>query len=150
LISLIHIEKLKQILGAVLDENEFLSPYGIRSLSKLHEKTYSVKIYDQVYSLEYAPGVSNTRIFGNNSNWRGPVWFPINYLLIRSLNAYYQYYGDALKVEFPTRSANFLNLREVAVHLKSRLVRTYRRINRGIKHLIKLLTKDSSRSMTTH
>ncbi|MDP4223367.1 MAG: glucosidase [Bacteroidota bacterium] len=125
LISLIHIEKLKRLLNAVLDENEFLSGYGIRSVSKRHLKPYEIEINNQLHTLEYTPGESTSRIFGSNSNWRGPIWFPVNYLLIRSLNSYYLYFGDELKVEFPTGTGNFLNLHEVAFQLKMRLLRIF-------------------------
>ena len=125
LISLIHIEKLKKLLDAVLDEEEFLSPYGIRSVSKNHTKSYEIEINNETYSLQYTPGESTTNIFGNNSNWRGPIWFPVNYLIIRSLGAYYQYFGDEFKVEFPSRSGNFMNLREVAIQLKMRLLKLF-------------------------
>jgi hypothetical protein len=125
LISLIYIEKLQQLLTAILDEDEFLSPYGIRSVSKKHSNAYEVEIDNQVHSLQYTPGESQTKIFGGNSNWRGPIWFPVNYLIIRSLNAYYQYYGNDLKVEFPTRSGNYLNLKEVALELSKRLQKIF-------------------------
>ena len=122
LISLIYLERLQKLLGAVLDEEEFLSPYGIRSVSKKHTTSYQIEIDGQLFSLQYSPGESTTKIFGSNSNWRGPVWFPGNYLLIHSLNAYYQYLGNEFKVEFPSRSGNFMNLREVAIQLKKRLL----------------------------
>ena len=122
LISLIHIEKLKALLSIVLDEEEFLSPFGIRSVSKKHEAGYHIGINDQIYSLRYTPGESTTEIFGSNSNWRGPIWFPVNYLLIRSLDTYYQYFGNTLKVEFPSRSGNYINLKEAGAELKKRLL----------------------------
>jgi hypothetical protein len=122
LISLIHMEKLTALLATVLDEEEFLSPFGIRSVSKKHESGYQVEINNQLYSLKYTPGESTTEIFGSNSNWRGPIWFPVNYLLIRSLETYYQYFGDDLKVEFPTRSGNYVNLKKVGNELKRRLL----------------------------
>jgi len=125
LISLIHIEKLQKLLYAVLDEEEFLSAWGIRSVSKKHTNRYEVSIDGQTFSLQYNPGESTSKIFGSNSNWRGPIWFPVNYLLIWSLRAYYQYFGDELKVEFPSRSGNFMNLKEVAMQLKMRLIRIF-------------------------
>ena len=125
LISLIYIERLQQLLAALLDEDEFLSPYGIRSVSKKHSTPYEVEIDNQVYSLQYNPGESQTKIFGGNSNWRGPIWFPANYLIIRSLKAYHQFYGDEFKVEFPTRSGNYLNLKEVAIELNKRLQKIF-------------------------
>src|SRR6185437_2752303 len=113
LITLIYQDKLEELLKALLDEKEFLSPYGIRSVSKKHEKAYVVTIAGQIFSLKYEPGESSSRIFGGNSNWRGPIWFPMNYLIIESLKAYYNYFKDSLKVQFPTGSTNYLNLKEV-------------------------------------
>ena len=106
----------------VLDESEFLSPGGIRSLSKRHEKPYSISIEGEDYSINYEPGESNTSMFGGNSNWRGPVWFPTNYLLIESLREYYKYYGDDLKLEFPSNSGNKLNLSQIADEVSNRLI----------------------------
>jgi hypothetical protein len=131
LISLIHIHKLKALLVAVLDENEFLSPYGIRSVSKKHSSGYHVEINNKLYSLNYTPGESTSEIFGSNSNWRGPIWFPVNYLLIRSLNAYYQYFGDEFKVEFPSGSGNLLNLWETGMELKKRLLSIFQQDEKG-------------------
>lgn len=125
LISLIHIDKLKSLIYVILDQEEFLSPYGIRSVSKKHEEVYNIEIYGQLFSLQYTPGESTTQIFGSNSNWRGPIWFPVNYLIIQSLKAYYQYFGDEFKVEFPSRSGKFMNLKEIAVQLKNCLTRIF-------------------------
>ncbi len=121
LISLVHIEKLKKLLYALLDENEFLSPFGIRSVSKMHSKTYEVEIGGQLFSLHYDPGESTTKMFGGNSNWRGPIWFPMNFMIIRSLKIYHNFYGDDLKVEFPSRSGNYLNLGQVGDEISKRL-----------------------------
>jgi hypothetical protein len=125
LISLIYLEKLHKLLEAILDEDEFLSPYGIRSVSKKHTAGYHIEVDGQSLSLQYDPGESTSKIFGSNSNWRGPVWFPMNYLIIHSLNAYYQYLGNEFKVEFPSRSGNLINLREVAIQLKTRLLKIF-------------------------
>jgi hypothetical protein len=125
LISLIYIEKLQKLLEALLDEEEFLSPFGIRSVSKKHTTSYALEIDKQMYSLQYDPGESTTKLFGGNSNWRGPIWFPVNYLIIRSLKAYYQYFGDEFKVAFPSRSGNYLNLSEVAIELNTRLQKIF-------------------------
>src|SRR6185312_4327249 len=93
--------RLRRMLLYILDENEFLSPFGIRSLSKVHaKKPYVFKTETQDYRVEYVPGESTTNMFGGNSNWRGPVWFPINYLLIESLERYHHFFGDSFKVEF--------------------------------------------------
>jgi hypothetical protein len=106
----------------MLDEKEFLSPYGIRSLSKVHEKEpYVYHLGDTMLQVEYVPGESRSDLFGGNSNWRGPVWFPINYLLIEALERYHHYYGDSLRVECPTGSGNRMNLSEVAGELTKRI-----------------------------
>jgi hypothetical protein len=125
LISLIGIEKLQKLLAVLLDEEEFLSPYGIRSVSKKHTRSYKIEIEKQLYSLQYDPGESTTRIFGSNSNWRGPIWFPMNYLIIQSLKAYYKYFGDEFKAEFPSRSGNYLNLEQVALQINERLQKIF-------------------------
>jgi hypothetical protein len=125
LISLISIEKLQKLLAVLLDEEEFLSPYGIRSVSKKHARSYEIDIDNQLYSLQYDPGESTTRVFGINSNWRGPIWFPMNYLIIQSLKAYYQYFGDEFKAEFPSRSGNYLNLKDIALQINSRLQKIF-------------------------
>ncbi len=116
-------EHLVSILRYMLDENEFLSPYGIRSLSKYHlDNPYTLHAGGKSYPINYQPGESQTGLFGGNSNWRGPIWFPINYLIIESLQKFHRYYGDTLKVEFPTRSGQWLNLEEVATELSKRLM----------------------------
>jgi hypothetical protein len=125
LISLIKIEKLQKLLTVLLDEDEFLSPYGIRSLSKKHTQSYDIEIDNEWFSMQYEPGESTTKLFGSNSNWHGPVWFPMNYLIIRSLKAYYQYFRNDMKVEFPSRSGNLMNLKEVAIQLNARLQKIF-------------------------
>ena len=125
LISLIYLEKLQKLMKVLLDEEEFLSPYGIRSVSKKHTTGYEIEIDKQLFSLQYDPGESTTKIFGSNSNWRGPIWFQMNYLIIRSLKAYYQYFGNEFKVEFPTRSGIYVNLKEVAIQLNMRLQKIF-------------------------
>ncbi len=115
-------EQLIRVLRYVLDEEEFLSPYGIRSISRYHAKHPFVFHADgQEYRVDYQPAESNTALFGGNSNWRGPIWFPINYLLIETLEIYYLFYGDELKVECPTGSGRMMNLMEVAHELGRRL-----------------------------
>ena len=119
-------QRLERVLRYVLDENEFLSPYGIRSLSKYHrDNPYVFQCSGQEYRVEYVPGESNTNLFGGNSNWRGPIWFPVNYLLIEALERYHYFYGDSLKVECPTGSGRWMNLAEVAQELSSRLVKLF-------------------------
>ncbi|MBA3722231.1 MAG: glucosidase [Parachlamydiaceae bacterium] len=124
LMSILTKDRLISVLKYMLDPNEFLSEYGIRSLSKYHEDhTYSLDLEDQKYCIKYQPGESDFRnIAGGNSNWRGPIWLPINFLIIESLQKYYHYYGDELKVEFPTGSGNWLNLWDVSTQLSTRLM----------------------------
>ncbi len=131
LFSLIPKERLVRLLQHMLDESEFLAPGGIRSLSKRHEEKYSVKIEGEDYSIDYQPGESNTSMFGGNSNWRGPVWFPTNYLLIESLREYHKYYGDDLKLEFPSKSGNLMNLDQIADEISNRLISIFTEDNYG-------------------
>jgi hypothetical protein len=119
-------ERLERMLRYMLDENEFLSPYGIRSVSKYHERNpYVFHVNGSEYRVDYVPGESNSGLFGGNSNWRGPIWFPINYLLIEALERYHHFYGDALKVECPTGSGHMMNLQQVADELRARLARIF-------------------------
>jgi hypothetical protein len=121
-------ERLRRILTKMLDENEFLSPYGIRSLSKFHEQhPFVFHVQGQEYRVDYLPAESNTGMFGGNSNWRGPVWMPVNALIVRALINLYNFYGDAFKVECPTGSGNLMNLFEVAQELSRRLTSTFLR-----------------------
>lgn len=118
--------KLRRILHTMLDENEFLSPYGIRSVSKYHqEHPYCLKLDGEEYNIDYEPAESTNAMFGGNSNWRGPIWFPINYLIIESLQKFHYYLGDDFKVEFPTGSDKEMNLWEVAQELSKRLTRIF-------------------------
>ncbi|MDT8379962.1 MAG: hypothetical protein RQ739_13825 [Desulfotignum sp.] len=115
-------EKLIRVLQYMLDESEFLSPYGIRSLSKFHaDHPYVFNAGGQEMRVNYNPGESNTGLFGGNSNWRGPIWFPVNYLIIEALESYHHHYGEDLKVELPTNSGNWCNLQEVADEISRRL-----------------------------
>jgi hypothetical protein len=121
-------ERLIRVLRYVLDENEFLSPYGVRSLSRVHRDRPFVLLADGVeYSVEYSPGESTSGLFGGNSNWRGPVWFPLNYLLVEALERYHYFYGDSLTVECPTGSGRFLNLSDVAGEIASRISKLFLR-----------------------
>ena len=116
----------------MLDENEFLSPYGIRALSAYHrDHPYMVELNGQKHSVRYEPGESSTGLFGGNSNWRGPIWFPVNYLLIQSLRRFHDYYGESLRVECPTGSGQLMNLNEVADEISRRLVSTFQRNRQG-------------------
>ncbi len=120
--------KLERVLARLLDENEFLSPFGIRSLSKHHaEHPFEFEAGGRQYRVAYTPGESDTWLFGGNSNWRGPIWFPVNYLIIEALERYYYFYGDNLKVECPTGSGRLMNLKQVANELNARLARLFLR-----------------------
>src|SRR5439155_1562529 len=120
-------EKLIRVLRVTLDEKEFLSPYGLRSLSAYHrDHPTTCNLNGQEFEAHYAPGEGDTDLFGGNSNWRGPIWFPLNYLIIEALEKYHHYYGEGMKVEFPTGSKRMLNLQEVAHELSSRLASIFR------------------------
>jgi hypothetical protein len=122
ILALVNPDRLRRILSKMLDENEFLSPYGIRSLSKFHEQNpYIFYTGGQAYHVGYLPAESDTGMFGGNSNWRGPVWLPVNVLLIRALMNFYAYYGDNFKVECPTGSGKLMNLFEVSKEISDRL-----------------------------
>jgi hypothetical protein len=132
MIALLNPERLRRILTKMLDENEFLSPYGIRSLSKFHEQhPYVFHVQGQEYRVDYLPAESNTGMFGGNSNWRGPIWMPVNALIIRALLNFYLYYGDNFKIECPTGSGKMMNLFEVAKEISDRLTRIFLRDDRG-------------------
>ena len=131
-LALVNPERLRRILTKMLDENEFLSPYGIRSLSKFHEQhPYVFNVGGQEYRVDYLPAESNTGMFGGNSNWRGPIWMPVNALLIRALLSFYLYYGDNFKIECPTGSGNLMNLFEVAREITNRLTKIFVRDKAG-------------------
>ncbi|MBJ6143177.1 glucosidase [Hymenobacter sp. BT559] len=122
LLSLMRRSRLKALLRRMLDETEFLSEYGIRALSRYHhEHPYVYRAGKTDFVVQYLPGESDSGMFGGNSNWRGPVWFPINFLIVESLQRFHSYYGDSFKVEYPTRSGNLLTLNEVADALAGRL-----------------------------
>lgn len=126
LLSLVDETKLRRILARMLDEERFLGPHGIRSLSRVHlDEPYEFDVGGTVYSVQYEPAESTTGMFGGNSNWRGPVWFPVNLLIIRALLQHYQYYGDAFRIECPTGSGNEMTLFEVAKEIADRLVATF-------------------------
>jgi hypothetical protein len=126
IMALVNPERLRRILTKMLDENEFLSPYGVRSLSKFHDQhPYIFHADGQEHRVDYLPGESNTGMFGGNSNWRGPVWMPVNALIIRALLNFYLYYGDNFKIECPTGSGKLMNLFEVSREISSRLTRIF-------------------------
>jgi hypothetical protein len=132
ILALVNPERLRRILGHMLNENEFLSSYGIRALSRYHaEHPYVFNANGQEYRVNYLPAESDTGMFGGNSNWRGPIWMPVNALLIRALLSFYLYYGDSFKVECPTGSGNSMNLFEVAREIANRLTRIFLRDKSG-------------------
>jgi hypothetical protein len=127
LLSIVPHDRLTRIMTALLDEKEFLSPGGIRSLSKAHEIPYEISINNEVLGLNYQPGESTSAIFGGNSNWRGPIWMPMNYLLVLSLKKYGEFYQDDVKVAFPAGSDNLITLEEVSFELASRLISIFKK-----------------------
>jgi hypothetical protein len=127
LLALTSRDRLRRVLRYLLDEQEFLSTYGIRSLSRYHlEHPFRMEVAGQTYEVKYTPGESTTQMFGGNSNWRGPVWFPINFLLIQALERYHDFYGTHLMIEYPTGSGQALTLQEVADELKKRHAKLFR------------------------
>jgi hypothetical protein len=132
IMALVNKDKLCRILSRMLDEKEFLSPCGIRSLSRYHaDHPYIFRVGKEEYRVDYLPAESNTGMFGGNSNWRGPIWFPVNAMIIRALLQFYLYYGDNLKVDCPTGSGNQMNLFEVSREIANRLVRIFLRDEHG-------------------
>jgi len=128
LLSILNKKKLERVLAYVLDENEFLGPHGIRSLSRYHlEHPFVFHVGGQEFKVQYLPAESNTGMFGGNSNWRGPVWMPVNTLIVRALMNLYTFYGDEFKVECPTGSGRQLTLFEVAQEIVRRLARIFLR-----------------------
>jgi Glycosyl hydrolase family 63 C-terminal domain len=123
LLSLLRGHRMKRILYRMLDESEFLSDHGLRALSKYHEANpYVLQIDNEWFSVQYTPGESDTTLFGGNSNWRGPVWMPMNYLIIDALKRFHDYYGDDFRIEYPTRSGNLFSLLEIANKLAERVI----------------------------
>src|SRR5262249_6157520 len=122
LLTIANRKKLERIYKYVFDENEFLSKYGLRALSKYHQDhPYALTLDGRTHIVDYEPGESTSDLFGGNSNWRGPIWFPLNFLLIESLQRVHYYYGDDFQVEFPTRSGNKLSLWSAASEISRRL-----------------------------
>jgi hypothetical protein len=132
MLALVNEDRLRRILSRMLDENEFLSRYGIRALSRYHaDHPYVFWVDGREYRVDYLPAESDTGMFGGNSNWRGPIWMPVNVLLIRALMQYYLYYGDNFRIECPTGSGNSMNLFEVAHEIANRLTRIFLRDQSG-------------------
>jgi Mannosylglycerate hydrolase MGH1-like glycoside hydrolase domain/Glycosyl hydrolase family 63 C-terminal domain len=125
-------DRMEHLLKRLLDEAEFLSDYGIRSLSKIHQDNpYSFAYKDSNYNIQYEPGESSSSMFGGNSNWRGPIWLPLNYLIINSLRKYYEYYGDTYRYEFPAGSGKKMNLKQIANQLTKRILNIFKRNEEG-------------------
>jgi hypothetical protein len=126
IVGLVRTDQLRRMLAYMLDENEFLSPYGIRSVSRYHlDHPLVMKIDGQQYRLDYEPGESSTDLFGGNSNWRGPIWMPVNFLIIQALREYHRYYGNTFQVECPTGSGRMMTLEQVAKELAHRVSRIF-------------------------
>ncbi|HET7001948.1 MAG TPA: glucosidase, partial [Puia sp.] len=132
ILALVTPERLRRILSKMLDEDEFLSPYGIRSISKIHkDHPFVFNVFGEEFRVDYLPAESNTGMFGGNSNWRGPVWMPMNVMILRALLSFYLYYGDNFKIECPTGSGKLMNLFEVARDLSERLTAIFTRNDEG-------------------
>jgi hypothetical protein len=128
LLSIVTREQIPRVLRLMLDAGEFLSPHGIRSVSQVHrDRPYMLTCNGMEYQVRYEPAESSTGLFGGNSNWRGPVWFPVNYLIIESLQKFHYYFGDDLKVKCPTGSGQVMSLWDVAADLSRRLTRIFLR-----------------------
>ncbi len=133
LLSLLPKRKVNKLLEALLDPKEFLSPYGIRSLSKIHKDGYHIEINGSQFGLSYEPGESRSSIFGGNSNWRGPIWFPMNYLLIRSLRTYHEYFGKDLKTRLPVHAKTEIDLDQAADKISNLLIDIFRENKEGFR-----------------
>jgi hypothetical protein len=132
LLSLLRGHRMKRLLKRMLDEKEFLSPFGVRALSRYHlDNPYVLHANGSQFSVRYVPGESDSYLFGGNSNWRGPVWFPVNFLIIESLYRFHHYYGDDFKVEHPTGSGQLLTLRQIADDLSCRMVALFKKDGQG-------------------
>jgi hypothetical protein len=132
LLAILDRERLERVLRVMLDEREFLSPYGVRAISAIHrDHPYRLGVNGADYEVRYEPAESSTGLFGGNSNWRGPIWFPINYLLIEALQKFHHYYGDEFTVECPTGSGHLMTLGDVAAELSRRMSRIFLRDDDG-------------------
>jgi hypothetical protein len=122
LLAILDPDRLRRVLAVMLDEKEFLSPFGIRAISRIHrDHPYTITVDGHEYRVAYEPGESTSGLFGGNSNWRGPIWFPINFLLVEALQKFHHYFGEGFRVECPTGSGRMMNLGEVAEELSRRL-----------------------------
>jgi Glycosyl hydrolase family 63 C-terminal domain len=142
LLSIVNRDQLRRVLQYMLDEQEFFSPYGIRAVSRCHrEHPYTLNVNGMEHRVDYEPGESSTGLFGGNSNWRGPIWFPVNFLLVESLQKFHHYLGDDFKVECPTGSGKMLTLWEAAEELSRRLNSIFLRDERGRRPVFGVLEK---------
>ena len=138
LLSLLRGHRMKRLLRRMLDESEFLSDYGVRALSRQHlEHPYVFRLDGADLTVRYTPAESDSRQFGGNSNWRGPIWFPLNFLIIESLQKFHHYYGDDFKVECPTGSGRFLTIEQVANELARRLSRIFLKDAQGQRPVLR-------------
>jgi hypothetical protein len=132
LLSVVDPDRLRRVLQIMLDEHEFLSPYGIRALSRVHrERPYVLHVNGDEHRVDYEPGESTTGLFGGNSNWRGPIWFPVNFLLIEALQEFHHYLGDSFTIECPAGSGRMMTLWEVSTELSRRLSKIFLRDESG-------------------
>jgi hypothetical protein len=137
LLSLLRGHRMKMLLRRMLDESEFLSDYGVRAISRTHlEQPYEFHWDGQSMSVQYQPGESNSGLFGGNSNWRGPIWFPVNFLIVESLQKFHHYYGDDFKVECPTGSGRYLTIDEVAQEVSRRLLGLFLKNEQGVRPVL--------------
>ena len=142
LLSLLRGHRMKKLLKRLLDETEFLSDYGIRALSKYHEEhPYEYKIDGSRLEVKYTPAESDSGLFGGNSNWRGPIWFPVNFLILESLYRFHHYYGDEFKIECPTNSRNFVTIKDAADEIASRLSKIFLKDENGLRPVFKYNSK---------
>lgn len=134
LLSLLRGHRMKKLLALMLDENEFLSEYGIRALSKFHEKEpYHLNFKGETYHVKYLPAESDSDLFGGNSNWRGPIWFPVNFLIIESLYRFHHYYGDDFTIKYPTHSGNYMTIKDVADAIAGRISKIFLKDESGLR-----------------
>lgn len=134
LLSLLRGHRMKRLLRRMLDETEFLSPYGVRALSRVHaEHPYVFRVKGMDLSVRYQPAESDSGLFGGNSNWRGPIWFPVNYLIIESLQKFHHYYGDDFKIECPTGSGQLMTINDIANELARRLAWIFAKDENGLR-----------------
>lgn len=131
MLALIPKHRMQRLVDALIDENEFLSDFGIRSLSKLHKKPYNIMLDGSVFGIKYDPAESTSYMFGGNSNWRGPIWMPMNYMIIDALREYFKYYGNDVLFEFPKGSGAYMNFNEISLEISNRLVNLFRKDEKG-------------------